>query len=167
MKKYSLVIVTMIFIMSVSCSKDSDDVDIDNGVVTFELNGERITYNKANSFIKSDQTIVLSLANDLNHSIGMELEASGNDVINYSVANASDREVSVVYSGPETPADGYSMNSIYAELPELDRKGSYGITLNPINNNKISGTFEFVVYSEDNTDSLVVRNGIFTGIPQL
>lgn len=157
----------MIFIMYVSCSKDSDNVDIDTGVVTYELNGEKITYDKANSFVKLDRTIVLSFANDFDSSIGMELEASGNNIVNYSLSNASEREVNVFYSGPRTPVDGYSMHSIYVELPELDRKGSYVVTLNPINDNKISGTFEFVVYSEDNTDSLVIKNGVFRGIPQL
>jgi hypothetical protein len=162
-------LILTISLITSSCSSDSNDASDNNfGIVSYKINGKLVEYTKANSYITGQNDITFIFADDNDSSIGLTLTME--DLTSTLVADSTNAEtISALasYKGNETNVVGYDVNSIYIELPSLNRKGNYSIKVNPISSNKASGTFSFVAYSEDNKDSVVVTDGTFRDIPNL
>lgn len=170
MKKIGVIsLIALLFAAFSGCSKSDDgQLEFGAGFVSYRVDGKLIEYTKANSFLFSGSSMDLSFSDGGKSAVGLSFDL--NDPAKgavANVANAGDITVMVLYKGPETTVLGYNVANTYIKFPELNKKGSYTIKTDAIKDNRASGSFEFVAYSDDNRDSVVVTQGIFRDIPNI
>lgn len=166
MKKSIFLVLLVCF--AYACSSDDDaSNEKHTGRSSFVANELQYDFTSGNYYYYTpqDSSLVITLGGDKDNynTIGISLPYSGSKVA-YESGNAQDLDdVNINYTNEQTGVSGYTVIGSSLGDP-LYRKGRFELNVSGIEKGKISGNFNFAVYSDNEQDSIIVKNGTFKNV---
>ncbi|BDD09455.1 hypothetical protein FUAX_18870 [Fulvitalea axinellae] len=160
MNKLRGLFVVMLFVSLFACSsKDSVDEITQRGTVEFKLNGTSKKFTKANSYVISGESILLTFGNDKR------------EIVTFRIPEVKEKDLPATFDmnhkGNVLSAGYAAGNDVYLAtngINGIGKIGDFSITVTAYGNKKISGKFSLKAKHSENTSTVTITDGNFTDV---